>query len=380
MPPSVIVVGHGIMGASIAHALAARGAEVTVLEQFEPGTLRGSSHGHSRAFREAYYEHADYVPLLREAGRMWEDLEADSGRQLLVRCGCLYMGEPDWEVVAETARSAALHDIPCEMLDAADVARRFPMFALPEGFVAAYEPGAGFVVASAAFDVFTKHAAGAGATFVSGERVTGIDEAADGAVVTTTHERYEADAVVVAGGAWTASLLPDLARELRVTRHVMAWCDVEDARRADASSIPVWIMQHGDAYPPYGFPLAPEVGGEAALKLAFHGSTDVVGDPDALDQPATSDEIAQLEATLAMVMPALAAPVTATRTCRYTNTRDTHFIIDRAPGRVRTFVAAGWSGHGFKFAPIIGRAVSDLVFDGGTELPIGFLGVDRLQA
>lgn len=141
----VAVLGLGAMGSAATHRLAAHGARVVGLEQFGPAHDRGSSHGDSRIIRQAYFEHPDYVPLLRRAYQLWEADQAASGRQLLTLTGGLMLGPPDSSTVAGSRHSAQRWNLPYEILDAQAVRDRFPTFAPGAGEVALYEERAGFL-------------------------------------------------------------------------------------------------------------------------------------------------------------------------------------------------------------------------------------------
>lgn len=371
----VIVLGAGAMGAAAAFHLASRGASVLVLEQFLRGHARGSSHGGSRVVRRAYFEHPDYVPLLRVAMDDWEDLQSRTGARLLHRCGVLYGGDPDGRVIRGSAESAGRHGIPFELLDADEAMRRWPQFRLPPGMAALWEPEAGFVRPEASVCAFLRLAEGHGAVVQEGERVESFEEAGRTIHLETDAQRYECERLVVAAGAWTGALCQVLGVPLRPTRQVMGWVEPEGPEAQSASHesrLPVWLLEDGPAGPLYGIPTADGQGEPGGVKVAHHLPGPMI-DPDAGAAPPSPREREVLQRDVARMVPGIAGPVRHATTCIYTMSPDEHFVLDRLPGHRRTFVAAGFSGHGFKFAPVIGRALADLALEAETELPIGFL-------
>src|SRR5688572_25835037 len=159
----VIVVGVGAMGSATCYQLAAAGASVLGLEQFGLVHDRGSSHGHSRMIRSAYYEEPRYVPLLAEAYRRWDELSALTGRQILHRTGGVFMGPPDRDLVAGSLAAARLHKLPHELLSRAELARRHPQFTVPDEWSAVVDPDAGFVMPELAISSFAEQAMRRGA-------------------------------------------------------------------------------------------------------------------------------------------------------------------------------------------------------------------------
>ena len=381
----VIVVGAGAVGSAALRAATEAGARVLGLEQYTPANLRGSSHGHSRIFRHAYFEHPDYVPLLRHSTARFESLERESGAALLHRCGMLVAGRDDSAVVRETLASAKQWGLPLDSLDAPALRARFPLFSFAESAIGAFEFDAGIVRPEATVHASVRIALTRGAELRTTSCVRSIVEDATGVSVETDQGRERADAVIIAAGAWTSRLIPELAPLLEVTRQVQAW--IAPAEDIDASTMPCWLFDRGPGQPAiYG--LAPDPAAPAGAdgspspsrypKVAFHGST-VVVDPDLGAAPIASADVDRLLETCRSIAPGLAgAPVTAT-TCLYTMSPDGHFLVGTLRASRRTHFAAGLSGHGFKLAPALGDALVDLALQGRTELPIGFLSAARFD-
>jgi len=374
--PHVIVIGVGGVGAFALRELARRGVSVLGLEAFQVGHDRGSSHGGTRVFRHAYFEHADYVPLLRHSTEVFRELGASSGRPLLNVCGTLLIGKDGCPDVAAASVAAQQHSVPVESLSADEVAARYPQFRVPADHHALFEPGGGFVRPEASIRAAVDDAKSHGAELREGVRVVGIEERADGVVVRTDVGELRADRVIATAGAWTSQLLPDLAPQLRVTRQVQGWIEPRDPVLGSPAKLPTWFVVRTGAPPVYGIPIDPEVAGPPRVKVALHGLSELL-DPNAPRRPVDDTDRAQLMAAVTEWMPHLEGDLVDAKTCLYTVTPDEHFIVDYAPGYERVCVVAGLSGHGFKMTPALGRAAADLTLAGTSELPSAFLSADR---
>jgi sarcosine oxidase len=372
----VIVVGVGAMGAATCDHLARRGVRVLGLEQFGLVHAMGSSLGHTRMIRLAYYEHPDYVPLLRRAYALWDELESRGGEKLLYRTGGVYMGPPDGEVVAGALLAARQHGLAHEPLTHADLAKRHPLFTLPDHFTGVWEPEAGFLLCEKAIGVCARLAMEAGATIHGHERVRDVDLSPDGVAVTTDAGTYSADRVVFCGGAWSGKLLANLGAPLVVTRQPLVWLWPRTPEPFALGRFSVWGIEQLDGSLAYGFPMLGDVPG---LKIARHGRGPVT-DADTVSREPTDADRAEVLQIAQNYLPAGAGPVLSTRICMYTNSPDGHFIVDRHPASDRAYVACGFSGHGFKFASVIGEVMADLATTGTTPLPVGFLGLHRFAA
>ena len=362
MTVDVAVIGLGATGSAALHQLARRGLRVVGLEQFTPGHASGSSHGESRIIRLGYFEHPSYVPLVRAAFPLWRALERDSGTSLLQVTGILEMGAPDGTLVIGTRQSAQTHGLPHEVLDAASVARRFPAFALPPHFVGVFQPEGGILAAEPAVAAQLACARAAGAEVRPNETVLAIEPTAGGVRVVTKREAITAKQAVVAAGAWVKQLLPGLPAPIRVTRQVVGWFAPSAPALFARERCPVFMLEREDGIF-YGFPAGPRPG----IKFAKHHHADEAIDPSAATRPMDAADEAVLRAALAAHVPSADGPLLAAQTCRYTMTPDGDFILDRLPGAPAVIVASPCSGHGFKFAPVIGEIIADLATAGTTR-------------
>jgi sarcosine oxidase len=363
----VIVLGLGGMGSAAAAHLAARGRRVLGLERFGPAHDRGSSHGDSRVIRQSYFEDPAYVPLLLRAYELYDQLSADSGTELIRRTGGLYFGPPDSVVVAGSMRSAREWDLAHEVLDAAEIRRRFPTFTPGAGEVGLFEEAAGFVRPEATVTAHLESAARSGAELRFDEPAESWEATADGVRVTTAAGSYAAGALVVAPGAWAPDVLAELGVPLTIERQVLYWWDPVGGT-GPFERQPVYIHQDAAGEQVYGFPAID--GPDGGAKIAFFRRGTVLTDPLQLDREVGADEAAYMARYLEDLMPTLPGRLLRAVPCMYTTTPDEHFVIARHPAHGNVVVACGFSGHGFKFVPVVGEILADLAIDGTTRHPI----------
>ncbi|MCB1098219.1 MAG: N-methyl-L-tryptophan oxidase [Verrucomicrobiae bacterium] len=375
-----IVAGVGSVGAAACYHLARRGARVLGVEQFNIPHVRGSHHGHSRMIRQAYYEHPDYVPLLRRSYELWEELQSGSALSPFFHLtGGLYIGSDDGTIVAGSRLAAEQHGLEYEMLDAGEVKNRFPAFAPDCNHTGFYETKAGFLVPERAISAHAEAATNLGATLVTGETVEGWTAHQDHVEVRTSLATYQADQLVIASGAWTGEVAAELGIELKVTRQVLAWFEpLGDRARFAPENLPCWFIETEPPYGHYGFPVMP---GDFGLKVALHrpGSPIELAHLSAEDHQPRQDEIDGLRTVLERYLPGCAGDLIHTCTCRYTNSPDGHFIIGKHPRHDRISIACGLSGHGFKFSSVIGEILADLALFGRSALAVEFLSPARFQ-
>lgn len=370
-----VILGLGSFGSAAAAVLASRGKKVLGLDRFSIPNAVGSHHGHSRVFRSAYFEHPDFVPLLRHALGMWGELNRRHGGGIFFQTGALYAGPRGCATVEGAAESARLHRLDVQRLTPAEVSGRFPAFHLPPAFDALWEQDAGMIVPEAAVGAFAREALADGADLRGHEEV--IDWSADssGVRVRTRHAVHHADSLVIAAGAWSSRVVADLGLTLRVTRQAVAWYW---PRRPDLFArgvFPVWAVESEDGRFHYGFPMVQNPPG---LKVALHGHGNEV-DPDHPDLTGKNDdqEQDQIRDVLRRFLPEADGPLLSRSACLYTNSPDGNMILDLHPGHPNVALVCGCSGHGFKFAPVVGEMLADLATAGRTHHRAAFLGLSR---
>jgi len=376
----VIVVGIGSMGGAAARELASRGLSVLGLETFWPAHDQGSGHGGSRIIRQSYFEGPAYVPLLKHAYAGWVALAAESGRDLLTLCGGIYLGDPASSVFSGARASAELHGLEHEVLRADEIRARFPTLRPPDHAMGLYEANAGFTrpeqTVLANIDLARRH----GAELRFGEPVVAWSPTPDGGVqVVTGAGRYGAGALVLCPGAWAPQLLAAYALPLTIQRQVVYWLTPDFTpdtpyERYVSSEHPVFIEETDHNREFYGFPMMD--GPAGGMKVAFF-DTGVTTTPETIDREIHPAEVDEVRHRAVQLLPRLTGPLVAAQTCLYATTPDRHFIIGRLPDLPQVAVACGFSGHGFKFVPVVGEILADLVLDGSTTHDLDLFRLDR---
>jgi sarcosine oxidase len=369
-----IVLGTGGVGSAACWQLSRRGCAVLGLDRFPPGHDRGSSHGQTRIIRQAYFEHADYVPLLRRAYELWAELEQTTGQRLFEQVGLLQIGPADGVVVSGVLRAAVQHGLQVETLSPAESNRRFPGFHVPEQMTAVYEPRAGLLHVEACVRAHCAAAVAAGAELLSGVEVDSWAATRDGVVVHTNRGDFQARKLIITAGAWSPDLLRESVMQLRVLRKHIYWFPSTRAEHQANQGAPSFLYElpHGVFY---GIPAINSDG----LKCGEHSGGERVADP--LHDPRLADELDQQRVTefVRSFLPGV-EPVIQTRSvCFYTMSPDENFIVDRHPQHPNVCFAAGLSGHGFKFTGVLGQVLADWTLDGKTSLPVDFLSLARFR-
>ena len=368
----VAVVGLGATGSAALHRLALRNCDIAGFDFNPAGHDRGSSHGETRIIRLGYFEHPSYVPLIREAFTLWRALEASTGASLLTVTGIVEIGAPDSALVRGTLASSQLHRLPHDILDAAQTMARFPAFRLPADYVGVFQPDAGYLNAERAVAAQIAAAQAAGAKVNMNCRVLALEPSPRGVRVVTSGETVEAGQVIVAAGPWLKTLLPNLAAPIRVTRQVLGWFKPQDDASFAGGRFPVFLFESPHSVH-YGFP--PNAAGN--LKISKHHHLDETTDTESCDRVVSPRDESAIRDFVADYLPDANGPMVEAKTCLYTMTPDGDFIIDRLPENPNILVASPCSGHGFKFAPVIGDILADLAIDGTTRRDISRFRLSR---
>ena len=368
-PVDVIVVGVGGLGSAALFHLARSGLRVLGIERFEVPNEHGSSHGVTRIIRHAYYEHPSYVPLLSRAYELWRELETLAGEQLLHITGSVDAGPPDSFVFQGSLRSCLEHGLRHEVIDAAEVSRRFPGYRLPAESMAVFQPDGGFLLPERCIVAHVDAARTMGAAVKTGERVLEWEATSGGVRVTTDRATYEAERLVLAAGAWEGELtgLPVVAE-----RQVLAWLDPLKPELFTPARFPVFnlIVDEGRYY---GFP----VFGIPGFKFGRYHHLEEHGDPDVLDREPNERDEQVLRAFAERYFPDGAGPTSSLKACLFENTPDEHFLLGLHSKHANVVVAGGGSGHAFKFASVIGEVVAQLARGEAPRLDISLLSPRR---
>lgn len=368
------------MGSATCFELARRGIKVLGLEQFSIPNELGSHSGQSRIIRKAYFEHPDYIPLLERAYEKWTELEAITGEQVFFRTGLLYKGPPAHPVIKGVLDAATKFSIEVNHLPAPELSSLYPALRMKQTEIALFEPDAGFLLPAKAISLFAAEAVKNGAVIHNREMTVGWAQENGKIKVVTDKTVYTADRLVITAGAWAAKMIRILPVALKVTRQVLAWVKPPYPEKFLPQHFPCWMIATPDAAGVYyGFPYLDDkqFGIPPGLKFALHF-------PGEETDPANVNRViaaAETEALLRNLNDHFAledAALVAANTCLYTNSPDEHFIIDHLPGQAdKVTIACGFSGHGFKFASVVGEILADMVTTGKTNLPVDFLRLRR---
>ncbi|MVU83331.1 N-methyl-L-tryptophan oxidase [Nocardia sp. ET3-3] len=370
----VIVIGLGGMGSAAAYHLARGGHRVLGLERFTPAHSNGSSHGGSRIIRQSYFEDPAYVPLLLRAYELWERLARDAGDEVYRLTGGLYVGPPECVTVAGSIRASREWSLPHDLLDAREIRTRFPNFTPEPHFIGLYEELAGFARPERTVAAHLRLAAAHGATLRFGEVVESWRDSGTGVTVSTASGTYTAGRLVICPGAWAPGLLADLGVEIDIERQVMYWLQPDTgAERFEHD--PIYIAENDSGAQIYGFPAID--GPDGGVKTAFFRKG-IRCTPDTIDRTVHPAEIDEMRTRVGELLPALNGPAVHAATCMYSNTADQHFVIARHPAHHSVTVACGFSGHGFKFVPVVGEILAELAMTGTTRHPIDLFAPQRL--
>ncbi len=369
----VAIIGLGAMGSFTAMELAGRGASVIGFDRFSPPHEKGSHGGETRAFRTIYTEHPDYVPLMKRALEHWERLAAEGSSELLTWTGVLSLGEADSSLIGGVRQSADVYGLPVQSLPADEVRRRFPALNPPGNFTGLLDTRSGLIDVAAALGCALQGARRLGAELRLDREVLGWSVEGREVLVNTREGQVRAKRLVVTAGAWSGAILRALKLPLLVRRQVLTWFRPHRPEWFQPGAAPVFVFAPGAFY---GFP---EIGGNG-VKIAYHERGDPLPAFPVQVPPPSDADLGPLARDIARFVPGLLDParppqdqMLAAKTCLYTLTPDGHFIIDRHPQYEQVLFGAGFSGHGFKFAPVMGEVLADLALEGKTEQPVDFL-------
>lgn len=363
----VAVIGTGTMGAQAAWRLAARGADVVAFDRFAPGHDRGAAGGDTRIFRSAHFEDPRYVPLLRHADQLWDELQRQSGRKLRELVGCLLMGSSQHEQMRTVAESIDQHDLDHEVLDAAAMAKRFPQYPLDDGDVAILDRRAGYLRPELSVLTAAARAEQLGARVHRYTTVTRIVPSGNGVDVVSEAGVEHVEVAVVTPGPWINTLLPDLGVRIHIRRLINAWF------------VPTRHDWFGDEAPAfirttpahcYGIPSPDGCAVKMGLSFPMHKPAD---DPSRLNREVDPAELTAFTDITTRYMPDLSPDPVRLSVYMEGYTDSTRPVVAPLPGAPAIVVLAGFSGHGFKLSPAMGDIAADLALDGGTSQPIGFL-------
>ena len=369
------------MGSAIALELAKQGKRVLGLERFGPVHDRGSSHGESRIIRQAYFESPDYVPLAIESYEMWRAIEKEADTELMIIVGGLMMGTEESEAFAGSLKSARLHGLKHKVLGAAEIKRRYPVMRPTKDIFGFWEPMTGILRVEDCVRTMINLAVKYGADLRFEREVKGWKSSDSGVKVTAGDEIFEADQLVLSPGAWAPELMDYIPMQpQRVVQHWVQPYDNADAFMLGNFPVHLWevpgseIASAGTVF--YGMPGLNGV--ESGVKVAFHNVRESC-DPNTVNREVCGMELLSMQLLLEKYLPDLDGEHVVSKTCMYTTTPDGHFVLGRYPLHSAVYLACGFSGHGFKFSPVMAKALVDLMLDGKTDKPIEIFEPNRFD-
>lgn len=371
-----VVAGLGGMGSAALAQCAMRGARVLGIEQFDPVHDLGASSGKSRIIRQAYFEDPAYVPMLLRAYELWRDLQRRSGEELMRLTGLLMAGGERSEVVTGSMRAAKTYDLPVEYLTAAQIRGRYPQLRVFDDEVGVFEREAGAVFPERAIRAHLDLAREHGAHMRFRVAMNRWESTADGVAVDLSDgTRVRAHSLVLTLGPWFAAAMQAAGVRLEVQRNVQVWFE-PSAPAYLAGAFPAFLVERDSLPAPlYGFP---DFGD--GVKAAFHGYG-ALTDPGHLEREIDPErDVEPVAHALEAFMPGAAGSFREGKACMYALTPDRHFVIDRHPAEPRVVLCGGFSGHGYKFATVVGEIAAQLALDSGTPHDIRFLSLRRFTA
>lgn len=371
-----IVLGSGGIGSSALLVAAQKGWKVLGIDQFGPAHNMGSSHGQTRMIRTAYFEHPNYVPLVKQAFAHWDELQSELSLPLLRRTGLLQVGYEEGEVIQGVIKSAADHALPVERLTSKQVLEKYPLLKPNDDHVAIYEENAGFLRVEKCIATMLKLAKDAGAEYAPNTQVTHWQEESDGTyTVVTDKDKYRTRKLIVAAGAWSQDLLSSLSLPLRIVRKQQLWIQSDRVDGHVETGFPCFFFETEGRDWFYGVPAIDKLG----MKLGEHTNGTVVDSPSELNRDLRDEDVEGFKAFIDQHLDFGRYRPIYHSVCMYTYSPDEHFIVDRHPEHEGVVFAAGMSGHGFKFAPVLARQLVDLLDGEGGQPEMEFLKLRRFD-
>lgn len=375
----LIVIGFGGVGSATIYQAAKKGWDVVGIDQFGSVHTKGSSHGQTRIIRKAYFEHPNYVPLAEEAFERWDELNnrhrtRPDIKPLLEKSGLLQIGRPDSEVIEGVKASAAKHDLKLETFTPDEIHRRLPILNIAADHIGLFEPEAGFLRVEHCVAAHLAQAKKRGAKLVGEQRVLSWSASGEGVEVKTEDETFRAARLAICAGAWSASLLSELDLNLTVLAKQQNWYQIDRVEQKYVNDFPVIFIEEDDGEQFYCLPELDSHG----MKVCRHTGGAVVKDASTLDRELDPDDISRNEDFLDRRFHHRKHRLVHHSACMYSMSADGHFIVDCHPQHSNVAFAAGLSGHGFKFTPVIGHRLVEML-DGNSDPNLDFLSLKRFH-
>jgi sarcosine oxidase len=372
--PKVIVIGLGAHGSSTVYQLARRGVDVVGIDQFRPPHSIGSSHGASRIFRMAYKEAPDYVPLLRRSRDLWLELNEKFERPSFQTTGGLFMGQPTGRAMTGMQAASRVQDVEIEMMTPAEVRSKYPSFLIPDGWDAIFDPNSATIFPEVAVEAHLNLATAAGADIHFNEKVERWSASSTGVTVETSDATYEADSLIITAGVWAPGMLGDLQLPFEIER-VSLWM-VEPRSNKEffkGGNFPNASFEIEEKYPLY---MQADFGTGVKLALDHHGTPTTA---ETVNREITQEDYDKIFEQIRRFIPDLDGKVLDSTVCMYTNTPDLNFVVDKHPAHKNVIIGSACSGHGFKFAPVMGEILADMALEGESQFDLEMFSATRFE-
>ncbi|KKK38200.1 methyltryptophan oxidase [Mesobacillus campisalis] len=372
----VIVVGAGSMGMAAGYYLSKQGVKTLLVDSFNPPHTNGSHHGDTRIIRHAYGEGREYVPFALRAQELWYELEKRTHHKIFTKTGVLVFGPKNESAfVSETMEAAKLHSLTADLLEGDQINKRWPGVTVPEHYEAIFEPNSGVLFSENCIRAYRELAEANGAKVLPYTPVEDFEISQDLVKIQTPNGTFTANKLIVSMGAWNSKLLSKLDIEipLQPYRQVVGFFESDESKYSNDSGYPAFMVEVSNGIY-YGFPSF----GGCGLKIGYHSYGQQI-DPDTIDREfgVYPEDENNLRLFLEKYMPGANGELKRGAVCMYTKTPDEHFVIDLHPKYSNVAIAAGFSGHGFKFSSVVGETLTQLVTTGQTEHDISIFSINR---
>ena len=370
----IAIVGLGSMGSFAFWQLAKLGVNVIGFDRYRPGHDKGAGHGETRIFRTAYGEGVEYVPLLQEARELWRELEAETNTELYIENGGTMFGLKDDAFIKTVQESVDQFNLPHKTWDGAEAKQEYPQINFQPNQIAVYEDLAGFVKPELAIETAVARGKQLGGTALIDTEVTKIEPDENGVTIICHDQTYRVNHVIVSSGGWTSSLVPQAKLPLSLERQVLVWYNARNPESFAPNKFPIFSrMKDGIGF--YGFP---SIDGKT-VKVALHHGGQIINHPDEVDRDIHESDLAPVTELVKEYLPDLIPEPVKAKTCFYTNTPDEHFVLGPAPNAPNVTLLGPMAGHGFKFAPIMGKIAAQLATGETPELQISMFDPSRFE-
>ena len=370
----VIIIGLGAMGSAASYYLSKNGVKVLGLDTYEPPHKLGSSHGHTRVIREAYHEGTSYVPIVKRAYELWNELDHEIEDKLILEYGGMYLGD-DGKYLSDAKKSAKKYDIPIKEFSSKEIKQKYNILNPPNNFKGLLENRSGAVFPEKAISNFLSKSINNGSSHNYNEKVIGWEKQSKFYKVETDKNNYFAEKLIFSSGAWIKNLVPSLKLPVKIERQVLFWFNpIKDKYKFHYSNMPNtgWDLDNGMEF--YTQPNIENKG----FKVAMHHNGKFISEND-LNRESNADDLSIVKNFLEEYIPLANGKLIDSRVCVYTNTPDLDFIIDFYPNDENLIICSPCSGHGFKFTPAIGEICSELVINNGTNYDLSEFSIKRLM-